>query len=291
MIHPLHPAMAALLPNVARPATSVTEMRAQSAADKAPHNARAAEGLSLTPSTVRAAESMRPMLLVGPRTARAPVVHIHGGGWSIGTPEGHLSLLAGLHKATGRQVIAPHPRQAPEHPHPTPLDDVVAMLQALCADLGSIHLSGDSAGAHLALHAASTPPGRGLPILSLALCYGCYRRHFETPSHGSYGNGSAGLSTDRMRRFWDWYDPDGTTDLSGANVEGLPPLQLHAPACDILRDDTLWLAAHLDAAGPPVELHTWPGMAHGFLHYPHVLDSARRAFQNVAGFMAEHDPS
>lgn len=298
----LDPAMAAIVVAPAPGAAdfSIAAMRAQSKEAKAPFNARARAGLGVREGTVGGAEGERPMLILGDRrSARpgeraraegaAPVVHIHGGGWSVGSPGDHLSLLAGLHRATGRTVLAPHPRQAPEHPFPAPLSDVAAILAALIAQHGPLHVSGDSAGAHLALAALLSGPGDTLAgVLSLSLAYGCFRPRFDTASHRLFGDGSVGLSTERMRVFWDRFDPERGSDLSRVSLDRLaqgPPVQLHAANVDVLRDDTLWLEARLFEAGCPAELHTWPGMAHGFLHYPEELEPARAAFATMAAFM------
>lgn len=221
-----------------------------------------------------------------PGASGTPVIHLHGGGWSIGSPETHLSLLAGLALATGRPVIAPRVRQAPEHPCPAALDDV---HRALTGRNGRpFVLGGDSAGANLALAAFLRARDRGDPLAvsGLVLYYGCFRRRFDTRSHRDFGEGH-GLTTEKMRRFWEFYAPDGgaCADLSDADVSGLPPVQLHVAECDPLACDTIWLHDRLRDFGVSAELLIWPGMAHGFLHYASDLPQAREAFARTARFI------
>ncbi|MEM8552028.1 MAG: alpha/beta hydrolase fold domain-containing protein [Pseudomonadota bacterium] len=272
--------MAELTPPQDPAALDLAQMRALSSSAKAPFNARAAGRVSVREEVIAG----RPTIIIAGRDA-PPVVHLHGGGWSIGSARDHLSLLVGLHRASGRTVIAPHPRQAPEHPFPAPVDDVAAIMAAIAPRYGRVHLSGDSAGAHLAIHAAL----RGASLISLILAYGCLRRVFDTPSHKRFGDGTVGLSTNRMRAFWDWFDPEGASDLTRADLSSLPPAQLHAANVDVLRDDTLWLDQTLYGLGRSAELHMWPGMSHGFLHYSEELTTAQRAFQTMAAFMDQLD--
>ncbi|MEM8664489.1 MAG: alpha/beta hydrolase fold domain-containing protein, partial [Pseudomonadota bacterium] len=212
----LAPEMAAILAAHAAPPTDqIDEMRANALASKAVFNERAKANLAVRAIEVPGADGVLTGLCVGETPGKVPVVHIHGGGWAAGSPSTHLSLLAGLHRATGRTVFAPHPRQAPEHPFPAPLRDTVAAIRSLARGASApIHLSGDSAGAHLALAAvlAARDDGAPLPLASLTLMYGCYRKRFDTTSHTTFGDGTAGLSTERMRLFWEWFSPDGAAD-------------------------------------------------------------------------------
>lgn len=226
----------------------------------------------------------------------APVVHLHGGGWAICSPDSHHAILSALALQTGRVVYAPHPRQAPEHPYPAPLDDTLAVLHQIATrHPDGFFLSGDSAGAHLAcaavLHARDA--GRPLPVKAMLLVYGCFRRTTDTFSHHRFGDGRFGLTSDRMAQFWDWFDPahgdDGYTDLSLAQFHDFPPAVIHAAACDPLLDDSIWLDARLKKFGHRPALHVWPGMTHGFLHYHDALVQAQLAVEMMASFMTDHE--
>ncbi|RME16566.1 MAG: hypothetical protein D6801_05275, partial [Alphaproteobacteria bacterium] len=222
----------------------------------------------------------------------APLAWLHGGGWSIGSFETHHALLAHLARETGREVIALHPRQAPEHPWPAPVEDAATFLSALLAACPEgVHLGGDSAGANLALGTLSWLHDRGLPaaVRSLCLVYGCFRAQFDTESHARFGSGAYGLSTDKMRAFWHLYGGAGRAHADFAAhplPPGLPPVAVHAAALDPLRNDSRWLAARL---GARAQLTEWPGMTHGFLHYLPDLDEARAALAGIAGHLDEVD--
>ncbi len=223
----------------------------------------------------------------------APILHLHGGGWAVGNLRSTRALFAGLAQATGRRVEAPHVRQAPEHPHPAPLEDALAAIRAVAqAHGGPVVLAGDSAGAHLALAAclAARDAGTPLPVSALVLYYGCFRRLTDTPSHRRFGSGAFGLSSEKMALFWSMLMPPGTPapgpDLAAAKMHDLPPVQIQAAGLDPLLDDSLWLHEALANSGAPVELHVWPGVLHGFLGYHADLAAARGALAATAGFLA-----
>jgi acetyl esterase len=282
----------------APPLTSleVEAMRAHARADKAPWNDGVATGLDVVDGSYTTPAGPRPIRSVTPPApATMPILHVHGGGWTICDLETHLALFAGLARAAHRQVMAPHHRRAPEHPYPAPLDDTVAALHhASQAHSGGFFLSGDSAGANLAIAALLRlrDAGERPPVRAVLAYYGCYRRRFDTASHRQYGDGRFGLSTEKMGRFWCLYcNGDATpphADLSAQDLGHLPPVQIHAAEADPLFDDSTWLHGAIQSAGGQSELIQWPGMTHGFLHYLKVLPQARAAFEASAAYLASH---
>src|SRR5262249_56989958 len=110
----------------------------------------------------------------GPRPARlyrpqsAPehggplLVYFHGGGFVIGDLEINDALCRRLASAAALSVISVHYRLAPEAPYPAQLDDTLAAMRWLAAhaaeldlDPDCIAISGDSAGAYLAIAATA----------------------------------------------------------------------------------------------------------------------------------------
>lgn len=272
----------------------VEAMRLNARANKDHWNAGAAEGLEMVDRDYPAAAGDRPLRELHPPGATgAPILHVHGGGWTICDFDTHLAIFAGLARASSRRVLAPHARRAPEAPYPAPLEDVIDAIRDVARTCPEgFYLSGDSAGANLALAAMLDMRARGesVPIRAATLFYGCYRRRFDTPSHARFGDGRYGLSSARMAEFWSFYVPEGKAapfaDLCGQRMADLPPIQIHAAGTDILLDDSLWLARTVEADGGVAETVIWEGMAHGFLHYPGDLPSAAQAFESAACFFA-----
>ena len=83
------------------------------------------------------------------------LVHVHGGGFTVGAPVVNRAWAGALCERLGLEVIQPAYRLAPEHPFPAGLDDVTAVLGEILQrfDPATVALSGDSAGANLAMAA------------------------------------------------------------------------------------------------------------------------------------------
>lgn len=214
-----------------------------------------------------------------PQARGGVIVFAHGGGWTFGSPDSHHRCGRILAQATGMQVILPDYRLAPEYPCPAAIDDVLAVAGAI-RDRPLV-LFGDSAGANIALAAALA----GARAAMLSLVYGCFAPIFDTQSHRECGDGSFGLTTERMRWFWNnWQGSahDARAAPLNANLQGLPPVHLLAAGLDCLRDDSVLLAGRLAAAGVPFRLDVVPGVVHGFLQMSSRLDPARDAIAMLA---------
>ena len=66
-------------------------------------------------------------------------------------------------------------------------------------------------------------------------------------------------------------------------IECIPPLLLQVGEHEMLRDDSVRLAAKAEAAGVEVKLEVWPGMVHVF--QIRELPESREAIEHMAHFM------
>jgi acetyl esterase len=214
------------------------------------------------------------------------ILFVHGGGWTFGSPATHERFARLLAQATQALVVLPDYRLAPEHPAPAAIEDVLAVLADLdqvAAPKAPVVLCGDSAGANIALGAALARPPR--PIALLSLLYGCFAPVFDTGSQQQNGDGSYGLSTDKMRWYWrNWLgaNADPRAAPLHADLAGLPRCHLLAAGLDPLRDDSLMLAGALVHHGIPTRLDLVPGVIHGFLQMTSKLAPAREATRLIA---------
>jgi acetyl esterase len=192
-------------------------------------------------------------------------------------------------------------RRTPEHVFPRALEDSLATVAAMRTaawagqfghDPSRIFIIGDSAGAHLALTTMLALRQRGLPQLAGAgLMYGMYARRFDTWSHHAYGDGSVGLSSAKMRWFWDQLM--GPADSAGdmlkeplnADLTGLPPLALLAAEVDCLLDDTLDLVESCKRQGHRHSFDLLRNVPHGFMHLSSVYDVTRQSMGMLAARM------
>lgn len=83
------------------------------------------------------------------------ILHLHGGGWCMGSPEGYDMVSRKLALSSRSRVICPRYRLSPEHPYPAGFDDCCDVYQYLRVgnpiddikyNADKILVAGDSAG-------------------------------------------------------------------------------------------------------------------------------------------------
>jgi acetyl esterase len=230
------------------------------------------------------------------RSAGAPVLFLHGGGWTICDVETHHELAAQLAGDTGRLIASVEYRLAPEHPFPAPLDDCRDAARWLAARTGEtgdsgIVVVGDSSGGNLAAGLAlAAVSDETLPrIILQVLLYPVLDDDFTTGSYRTRADGRFGLSEAQMRWYWDAYAPteDARRDPlaapgKAADLRGVAPAFIGVGDLDPLLDEARSYAARLAEHGVPVESHVYRGGFHGFHSFRGVLDLAAEAAADVA---------
>ncbi len=303
----LRPEVQALLDAMlaARPADRVIEANAMRAADPiiaaiwnigAPAVARDEEIRIPTPAGELRA------LVVAPDTKSGrelPVLlHFHGGGFVIMTPECTAKLCKRLAVGTGAIVVSLDYRRAPEHPYPAPLDDCVAAyrwLRGHAAEIGGdprrIALSGDSAGGNLAAATVLRAQAEGdAPPSAVLLACAWLDLAMQTRSFAAFGPDDV-LIDDAAMTYWrSCYTPlpeqwaDAFVSPLRGDLGAFPPSCIVIGGIDPLYDDGIRFAEALRNAGRTAELHEYAGMPHEFLQFP-PLDTMTDAVERMAAFL------
>lgn len=260
---------------------------------------RRADAVVFPPDVECGTDARAGMVFEPPQATPGAILYLHGGGWAFCSITTHERLMRLLALEAGMSVIAVDYRLAPEFPFPAGLKDCIAAWRSLLADPrafglrpGPLLVAGDSAGANLALalmlhelNADRRPPDGAL------LLYGVYDHEFQTCSHRQFGTGY-GLTTQRMRHYWDWYAREPATRAdplasplraSDSLLRRLPPLFLAAATLDCLRCDTLRLEHRLRALERSDICRVFPDVVHGFLQMTEFLDTARATMAVVGG--------
>jgi acetyl esterase/lipase len=258
------------------------------------------------PATIPGPAGDLPVRLFRPKgEARALFLHIHGGGWILGQPE--MNDLTNQHLADdfGLAVLSVDYRLAPEHPYPAGPDDCEAaarwLLEKGPAEFGAekMFIGGESAGGHLTLVTGLRVRDRIGAIDRLAglnLVFGWYDVN-GTPSQWGNGGHPDMLDAANLRFMVDSFTPGmdenerRDPDISPlfADLSGLPPCLVSVGTYDHLRDDSLFLAPRLAAAGVDVELQVYPDSPHGYQGLPTKMAeaSARRTDAWLTRVMSE----
>lgn len=225
------------------------------------------------------------------------LIYFHGGGFAYGSLDGWDMMLRDFVRQSRVSVLSIDYRLAPEHRFPVAADEAAFVLSlaedghhALGFAPDSIAIGGDSAGANLALGAAS---GGAHPKLQfLLLLYGVYFCDFNSPSWLSLGTGAFGLSRAQMQWVWSNYlrSPEDRSDPRvvpfGGVLSGLPQVLQIVGTHDPLIDDAKALASALSAVGVSNQLNFYQGMNHGFMRFPAFLSAARRALAEAANVLS-----
>jgi acetyl esterase/lipase len=202
------------------------------------------------------------------------LVHLHGGGWTIGSIETHDRLCRQLAAGARARVLSIGYRLAPEHPWPASVDDAVAVLrwvsQGAEGPPARLAVSGDSAGGTLAtlacLRLRDEAPG-ALPDAQVLFSPNADLAA-DTESIRTKGRGFAPDA--RLVRWFNsqwvpdesrWIDP-GVSPLRADDLTGLPRTLVVTAEHDPLRDEAEQYAARLAAAGVTTTLRRELGVVH-----------------------------
>jgi acetyl esterase len=218
--------------------------------------------------------------ILAPEGATGTYLHLHGGGWTIGSADGQDPLLWQLAVAAGVAVASVEYRLAPEHPFPAGVDDCVAAARHLPESglPAPYAIGGESAGAHLAVLTMLQVPH----FAAANLVYGAYDLS-GTPSRRRYRD-TLVLTDPGMEwftaNFLPGRDPEARRAPEGsplyADLTGVPPALFTAGSADALLDDSRLMAAIWPNE---CELRVYDSGAHGFNVFPIAIAADANAAQ------------
>ena len=227
------------------------------------------------------------------------ILHLHGGGFALGSARGSAGLVAALARKSGMRAAAVDYRLAPEHPYPAALQDVTAVYRTLRDQLGdtaTIVVSGESAGGNLAVELLISGLRTGLTMPAAAVLFSPMTD--LTVSGDSYtGNAERDpniTATAISTRATDYLHGTGTAPDDPlvspifADLTGLPPLLIQAGSHEVLLDDATTLAARAAAHDVAVTLDITPDVPHVFQAFAAILDEGDAALARAADFLRRH---
>ena len=233
------------------------------------------------------------------------MIYLHGGGYVVGSPATHRSLVARLAKACSIRALSLDYRLAPEHPFPAALEDSLTVYHEVI-DHGipaeNIILAGDSAGAGLALATLISLRDNQHPIPAMALCISPWTDlALSGESIKTCAKSDPYISYESLKlntHYLGAHSPhdnapphDPKSPLISplyADFSGLPPLLIHVGTDEILLSDSTRLAAQAKNAGVDVTLKIWDDMWHDFHMWAPYLPEANQAIKEMVGFVTSH---
>jgi acetyl esterase/lipase len=242
------------------------------------------------------------LVVTAPRAAgrdRPGILHVHGGGFVMGSAEMTAETDAAYARQLGAAVVSVDYRLAPETPHPGPVEDCYAGLAwlnaeaaALGVDAGRIVVTGESAGGGLAAALVLLARERGeIGVAFQHLVFPMLDDRTVTHADPSPFLGQFVWTRESNRFGWASLlggEPGGA-DVSpfaaparASDLAGLPPTFMICGALDLFLEEDLDYARRLIRAGVPTELHVYPGAPHGFMFVPDAEVSRTFARDSMA---------
>lgn len=222
--------------------------------------------------------------VIGESSGGAPrpaILHIHGGGYVLGTAKDYIPTLQKRSLALDCVCVSVDYRLAPETRFPGSLEDIYAALiwlyrnaETLGVDRSKLAVMGDSAGGgHAAMLAIAVRDRGEIPIVLQSLLYPMLDDRTGSTRKVPSFIGTL-LWNAQMNRFgWSALlgEPAGSRRVPYGSVparlfdlQGLAPAFIGVGSIDLFVDEDIEYARRLINADVPTELHVVPGAFHAF---------------------------
>jgi len=224
------------------------------------------------------------------------LLYLHGGAYFYGSAETHRRLVSKLaedNKLTGYSIDY---RLAPEHSFPAAIDDCLTAYQALLGrGVKDITIVGDSAGGGLALALLHRILAKGLTPPRAVIAFSPLTdQTMQSLSLSENAQSEVMLPTECMGEVRDMYiTEDYKNPLASplfGNFENAPPVFLSVGTKEILRDDTLAMAAKLRTQNVPVTLEILENAPHVWPFFHGRLPEADATLKKVQAFLSRPSP-
>ena len=227
------------------------------------------------------------------------LLYLHGGGFVSGSGAYYIALADHISQAMKCAVFLPDYRLAPEHRFPTSVEDCLGAYEYMLANgphgpapTTAVFIAGDSAGGNLTLATLLALRDRGRPLPKAAVPISACT-DFTLASESMRTEEDPICSVRCMPIFRELYlgESDPRNPLASpvfASYAGIPPMLIQVGEHEMLRDDSVRVAAKAKADGVHAKLEVWPGMVHVF--QARDLPESYVAIEHIAQFMRSYLP-
>ena len=224
-------------------------------------------------------------------------MHVHGGAFVLNGGEAGVTEAILIAHNLGIRVVSIDYRMAPNHPLPTPADDVMAAYRQIIDErpASSVALGGTSGGGNLCTVTVQQAVRDGIDVPG-ALYLGTPGNDMSDagdslyinrgidriiPSHESYVNG--------VRLHADGRElTDPLVSPVYGSFDGFPPTFLVTGTRDLLLSSTVRTHTKIRSAGSIADLIVHEGVAHGDYMNPPNSPEAHFTFAELNAFLLQH---
>ncbi len=224
------------------------------------------------------------------------IYYMHGGGFTIGSPDSHRVMTAAFAEMSGVPVFSLDYRLAPEHKFPSQLDDALTAYRWLLAGglaPEDIMLAGDSAGGGLVLSLLHKLKSLGEVLPKAAVLFSPWTDLTLSGNSIQENKKSCSMLNDLILEsctdaYLDGEDPNNilASPLLG-DLAGFPPLLVYASSSEALLDDSRRLAEKAKKADVDVKLNVWQKQPHAWQIFYPFIPEAKRCLLEAAEFVKQ----
>jgi len=215
------------------------------------------------------------------------ILYLHGGGYLATTPQMYAFFTSALASAAACDTFVPDYRLAPEFPYPAPLDDALAVYDALL-DSGcpadELIVGGDSGGGGLVtslvqkLAATGRPQPFGLLLLSPQV-------DLELADPSVFENADRDILPREVPvspYLQGALDPrDAVVSAVNADPQSFPPMLVVTGGDEVFHDAIVRFVSNVETAGVRVVLFDEPGMFHVYMVLMPWMNASRRLYDAI----------
>ncbi len=239
------------------------------------------------------------------------LLYIHGGAFTVGSPQSHRAIITNIAKRTGCAVFAPDYRLMPESDRVDSFTDCGAVYRWMLENgpngqgaAEKVAIAGDSAGGNLCLSLLNWIKRENLrrPDAAIALSP-TVDTTYSSPSIKTNAPTDTMLrpivepllKTPRSLLLWGGWKINKISPSSPiispifADLSDLPPVLIQVSAAEALYDDARRYTNKARAQGSNVELQSWAHMCHVWQVFDDLLPEAHHAFDEMANFLDRHN--
>lgn len=225
---------------------------------------------------------------------RKVILYFHGGGYALGSPHTHRSMMGQIGKIAGYPVLLIDYRKIPTHPYPAALEDALLSYEWLLKHgylPNDIIIGGDSAGGGLAVASLLALKDKLQALPAACICLSPWLDlATDSNSAAKYADDDPLIRVYKMQKWGKIYanghalENPYISPLKG-DLKGLPPLFVQVSNSEVLYEDSLQLKRKIEASKGQITLQEWDGLMHWWHIFWRLVPEAEEALEEVSLFV------